>query len=225
MPKESPVEKPKQDSAVKRTQNLSPETPLAKAEEPEPSVKAEPTPTPATKTHTESKEPKPLSRKRNTKSSAFSIANTLAGTKLEEKEEANFDEAKALAPQTNKARDAFSQEQLTNFYKAFVEDLKKENKPRTLAILDHKTPTLKSAETAVLTFENNTQENIYLEVRLQLLQFLRVKLNNFHLTLETVVIESSKETLPYSPQEMYNDLLKKNENMAVLKQQLNLDIK
>lgn len=198
---------------------------MTKAEEPEPSVKVELTPATTTENLTEAKEPKPLSRKRNTKSNAFSIANTLAGTPLEEKEEAEFDEAKALGPQTDKARDAFSQEQLSNFYQAFVEDLKKESKPRTLAILDKKTPELKNAETAVLTFENNTQENIYLEVRLQLLQFLRVKLNNFHLTVETVVIEGSQETQPYSPQEMYNDLLKKNENMAILKQQLNLDIK
>jgi DNA polymerase-3 subunit gamma/tau len=133
-------------------------------------------------------------------------------------------EADELAPQTDKPRDAFTEEQLHNFYTAYLEKLRAENKPRLLAALSGKLPQLQGKENALLHFENQTQEKFYREARLGLLRHLRKKLNNYSLVIETKIKPGSQQAEPYSPKEKFDYMVKKNPALAELKKRLDLDL-
>jgi len=139
-------------------------------------------------------------------------------------QQTEVDENEELAPQEGKPREPFTQEQLNNFYQQYIEQLRPQNKPRILAALTGKTPQLQSAEKALLTFENKTQVGFYVEARLPLLRYLREKLQNYHLTIDIKVMPGTQQTEPYSPQEKYEFMVKKNPHLAELRQRLNLDL-
>lgn len=139
-------------------------------------------------------------------------------------DEQQEDEQDELAPQLDKPREAFSQDQLDSFYQNFVEQLKEQNKPRIVATLSNKSPKISKDENTVLILENKTQETYFQEIKRDLVRFLRSKLNNYSLIIDTKIVAGSQQTEPYSPEEKYQYLLKKNPHLAELRDKLNLDL-
>lgn len=170
---------------------------------------------------TESKPAAP--KKKRSGRRAFSISGTLSGA--EEKEEAQDNEpVDPLAPEAGKAKDQYSEEQLQNFYSEFIGLIKKRNTPRVLATLQHKQPRIIQPEQLELSMDNALQVEYFEEIKVELTRYLREKLNNHHLRIVTKIEEQSETKLPYSAEERYQYLLKKNPALAELRKRLNLDI-
>lgn len=152
----------------------------------------------------------------------YSIQDTLNGKK--DTREPEQDETDELAPQPDKPRREFSQDQLSQYYEEFVERITQQGRNRLRAVLEGKSPQLQGGEEAVLTLDSKTQESYFEELRTELIQFLRDKLQNYSLVIRTRIQPGSQKTDPYSTDEIYQYLLQKNKHLAELKTKLDLDL-
>lgn len=59
---------------------------------------------------------------------------------------------------------------------------------------------------------------------MELVQYLRQKLNNYSIVISTKIVPGSQKVDPYSAEEKYQYMLKKNPNLAELRKRLDLDI-
>lgn len=75
----------------------------------------------------------------------------------------------------------------------------------------------------VLEIENTIQEDLISNIKPELVSWLRVELKNSMIQLSTEITEKVKGRLIYSDPEKYDELLKKNSSLALLRQKFNLD--
>jgi hypothetical protein len=74
-----------------------------------------------------------------------------------------------------------------------------------------------------LAIENTLQEDSISIIKPELLTWLRIELKNSLIQLNTVFVENSKGRVIYSDSEKFDELLKKNQNLGLLRQKFNLD--
>jgi len=60
-------------------------------------------------------------------------------------------------------------------------------------------------------------------IKPELVSFLRKELKNSKIQLNTIITEKVKGVVIYTDEEKYEELLKKNPSLALLKQKFNLD--
>jgi hypothetical protein len=74
-----------------------------------------------------------------------------------------------------------------------------------------------------LEIENSLQEDLISNIKPELLTWLRIELKNSLIQLNTVYAENSKGRVIYSDSEKFDELLKKNKTLGLLRQKFNLD--
>lgn len=74
-----------------------------------------------------------------------------------------------------------------------------------------------------LAIENTIQENLINSIKPELVSFLRKELKNAKIQLITEITEKTTGRIIYTDEERYEELLKKNPSLALLKQKFNLD--
>lgn len=117
-------------------------------------------------------------------------------------------------------KEEFTEEQLKLKWEAFVARLEdRPNLQSTLSTL----PQLKENFLLELEIENTLQEDLISNIKPELLTWLRIELKNSLIQLNTVFAENSKGRVIYSDAEKFDELLKKNANLALLRQKFNLD--
>jgi hypothetical protein len=84
-------------------------------------------------------------------------------------------------------------------------------------------PILEENFQLVLEIENTIQEDLISSIKPELVSYLRIELKNSLIQLSTVITEKVKDRLIYSDAEKYDELLKKNSSLALLRQKFNLD--
>ncbi len=89
----------------------------------------------------------------------------------------------------------------------------------TLSIL----PEIKEDFTLVLPIDNRIQDELLVNVKPELVSWLRKELRNSKIKLKTVVTDIKREKVIYSDVEKYQAMANKNPNLALLKRTLNLD--
>ncbi len=75
-----------------------------------------------------------------------------------------------------------------------------------------------------LKLENEIQQSFFNEEKGDLLRFMRDKLNNYSLQFEITITKDKQVLEPYSPQEKFEYMVKKNPHLLELKRRLDLDI-
>ena len=120
--------------------------------------------------------------------------------------------------------DSFTEEQLLEFWNAFVEKLEDNGKYNLAAILKIDTPKLKDKHIIQLEFPNSTNKIEVERQQFDLLQFLRKSLNNFEIRLEISVNETMEKKYAYTAEDKFAKLLEKNQALETLKQTFNLDL-
>ncbi len=75
-----------------------------------------------------------------------------------------------------------------------------------------------------LKLENEIQQSFFNEEKGDLLRFIRQKLNNYSLQFEITITKDKQVLEPYSPQEKFEYMVKKNPHLLELKRRLDLDI-
>jgi DNA polymerase-3 subunit gamma/tau len=119
--------------------------------------------------------------------------------------------------------ESFTIEQFQKTWNEYVALLVKNNKHIVHALLSENTPILKGTEIH-LTFYNETMKNDLLYEKLDLMNFIREKLKNYDIELVIHVDEQQEQKFVYTTQEKYEFLANKNNALAMLKKEFNLDV-
>jgi len=105
-------------------------------------------------------------------------------------------------------------------WQQFLERLK--SRPNLKSTLS-RIPELKQNYQLYLEIENTVQENLINSVKPELVSFLRKELKNSMINLTLHITEKEKEKIIYTDLEKYEELVKKNPNLAKLKNKFKLD--
>ena len=102
----------------------------------------------------------------------------------------------------------------------FVKHKGKSNLGITLAIFP---PELKEDFLIELPLSNSSQEEMLIEEKYMILEFLRDKLENDYIELTTRVIESEKSNIPYTNKDKFTKMINENPHLETLRLKLGLD--
>ena len=86
-----------------------------------------------------------------------------------------------------------------------------------------KMPEMKDDYQLVLEIENTVQEDLINSIKPELVSWLRMELKNSKIQLTTLVTEKVKGRIIYTDSEKYEELVKENPSLALLRQKFNLD--
>lgn len=147
-----------------------------------------------------------------------SIKNALLGNQ-QETQEISAKEQHELYNANDEAEE-FTEEQLEKEWKLFISRL--DDRPNLQSTLST-VPNLKENFQLYLPIENTIQENLINGIKPELVSFLRKELKNSKIQLITEITEKTTGRIIYTDEERYEELLKKNSSLALLKQKFNLD--
>ncbi len=117
-------------------------------------------------------------------------------------------------------KEEFSPDELRTKWEDFIKRL--DDRPNLQSTLAY-VPELKEDFQLYLEIENRVQEDLINNIKTELVSWLRKELKNSKINLTTVVTEKVKGRIIYTDAEKFDELLKKNPSLALLKQKLNLD--
>jgi len=123
-----------------------------------------------------------------------------------------------------KGEEKFTQDELEEKWKVYAEQIK-EPYPRMYSTMSSQMPVLKENYFIEVKMNNFSQETEFArEIKQGLLNFLKKELQNAKIKIGTVIVsEVKKGKKPYTQEEKYQYLNKKNPNLDKLRQQFNLD--
>ena len=117
----------------------------------------------------------------------------------------------------------FTQEQLTTHWNEFAAKLKQEGKNNEYIAFGREVM-LGENYSINIRLENDVQQDWLLSLKVEVLEFLRKKLNNNILHLVPVVLQSEAAAKPFTSKEKYNRLAEKYPVMDDLRKTLGLDL-
>lgn len=155
--------------------------------------------------------------------SGFSISRVLNGEELNKKknEEEEIDET-AINPELPK--DEISKNRLENLWRDYMEDLKKQQKHLTYNSLAKAALKLEEDFSIVIELHSKAQVSNFEAEKRDLLKYLREKLNNFSIQFRVEMTKTAAKLEPYTAQEKYEYMAKKNPYLHELRKKLNLDL-
>lgn len=155
--------------------------------------------------------------------SSFSISSVLKGEEIKQKkaEEEEFDET-AVNPALPK--DEISSNRLENLWREYLEQLKKDLKHITYNSLAKAPIKLKEDFSIVIELHSKAQVSNFEAEKRNLLKYLREKLNNFSIQFVVEMTKTAAKLEPYTPQEKYEYMAKKNPYLNEMRKKLNLDL-
>ena len=163
------------------------------------------------------KEPRQIPKRSIKSLNSPSIKDALSGRNLEN--EISAKEQHQMYANNNDA-EKFTIADLEDKWKTFVSKL--EDRPSLQTTLSY-VPQIKEGFELYLEIENTVQEDAINLIKPELVSFLRKELRNSKISLITKITEKPRGRIIYTDEEKYSEMLKKNPNLAVLKQKFNLD--
>jgi DNA polymerase-3 subunit gamma/tau len=130
-------------------------------------------------------------------------------------------EAVALA---GESRTVFSEDEFLLRWNEYAISAKQASKLSLFTIMTASAPKLGDDFTVFVTIENKIQENVLLDERTELLNFLRQELKNYAISIEARQMESSRKRKPYTSTERYQHMVDKNPQVEEFKKRFNLGI-
>jgi hypothetical protein len=97
-----------------------------------------------------------------------------------------------------------------------------EERPNLRSTLSN-VPEIKEDYKLVLEIENRIQDDLISNIKPELVSYLRKELKNSKIELVTLITEKVKGRLIYTDAEKFDEMVKKNPNLALLKQTFKLD--
>jgi len=115
-----------------------------------------------------------------------------------------------------------TEEKLLNCWRLFANQIK-DDKPNHSSMLQTYQPQLGDDYQIKITLESQLQVDFFLEVKSELLLYLRNQLKSKRLNIIESIEEQQTQNKPYTTEDKFKCMLQKNPSLAKLKQQLNLD--
>lgn len=117
-------------------------------------------------------------------------------------------------------KEHFTDEDLRQKWKQFTSRLK--DRPNLKSTLS-RNPKIQDDYTLLLEIENTVQENLINTIKPELVTWLREELKNSQIQLITKITQNVKGRIIYTDSEKFDEMVKKNPQLAILKQKFNLD--
>lgn len=147
-----------------------------------------------------------------------SIKDALKG-KYNQKEELSAKEQHQLYS-TKDETEEFTAGELKKKWEQFLTRL--EDRPNLQSTLS-RLPEIQENFTLRLEIENSVQEDLINGIKPELVAFLRKELRNSKIELVTEITGKVMGKIIYTDEEKYNELVKKNPSLSLLRQKFNLD--
>jgi DNA polymerase-3 subunit gamma/tau len=125
---------------------------------------------------------------------------------------------------TGDAKKDFNQQDFIEVWGDYSHQIKAQGKMSLAALMMNYTPTLKENYRIELEVENKLQANELINERIDLLNYIRLKLENFSITLEPIVTEVVQERKLYTSRDKYQHLVEKNPKLEDLRRTFGLDL-
>ncbi|WP_053405873.1 DNA polymerase III subunit gamma/tau [Persicobacter sp. CCB-QB2] len=116
---------------------------------------------------------------------------------------------------------AFTAEDVKQVWSFFAEDLRRQDNQTALSVMAQQWEL--NGTTITLRLSSVLQVDLLEKFRVDLVQFLKTKLDNGNLRLETVIVEGESKKMIYTPKEKYIHLMEKYPTLDELREKLNLD--
>ena len=123
----------------------------------------------------------------------------------------------------SKNSDHFSNDDLQTRWKEMNSNFSNKGKTNLVLALNSNKPVLKENYVVEVTLSNTSQVELLNEEKLNILGYLREKMNNDSIDIITNVIQSDKNDTPYTNSDKYKKMYEQNKNLAILGQKLGLD--
>ncbi|MEQ8927764.1 MAG: hypothetical protein RLO81_18245 [Fulvivirga sp.] len=141
-------------------------------------------------------------------------------------EEARIEDEEKKANTTDEdelyGEDKFTEEELLTTWNDFAEKAKAEGRDSEYAVLKQNVR-LENEHTIIITFTNSVKLVILDKFRSDLITYLKTKLNNRHIKLETELKEEEQSKVPYTNGEKFEFMSEKKPILKELKNRLGLD--
>jgi len=123
----------------------------------------------------------------------------------------------------SKNLDHFSNDDLQARWKEMNSNFSNKGKTNLVLALNSNKPVLKENYVVEVTLSNTSQVELLNEEKLNILGYLREKMNNDSIDIITNVVQSDKNDTPYTNSDKYKKMYEQNKNLAILGQKLGLD--
>ena len=123
----------------------------------------------------------------------------------------------------SKNLDHFSNDDLQARWKEMNSNFSNKGKTNLVLALNSNKPVLKENYVVEVTLSNTSQVELLNEEKLNILGYLREKMNNDSIDMITNVVQSDKNDTPYTNSDKYKKMYEQNKNLAILGQKLGLD--
>lgn len=177
-----------------------------------------PIPTPAATTAAPAQAHQPSTP--NTSKPAVAMKSTLKLSDIGAKKDAKEDKSEE---ETRTEADEFNFETLQKHWKSFIDKISKEGKINLYTTLNNGVLELDGYK-VVIKVDNQLQVENINSVKEDLMQYIRAKLNNYQIFLETQVVKMEKKDLMYTAQDKFNYLVKEYPQLDTLKKELGLEL-
>ncbi len=122
------------------------------------------------------------------------------------------------------SRKPFTSDDFLNLWNTYAADIKKAGKINLFTIMTANPPTVLDDFKIELVTENRIQEDLLILEKVDLLNFLRVKLENFGIDIITRQAEQNEKKRLYTSHEKYQHMLAKNPMLEEFRRKFNLDV-
>ena len=151
------------------------------------------------------------------------VTSGLSLKSIREKKEHQIRQMDVVIDEENLPREPVTEEKLLSAWNSYIKSLHAKGEKIMASIMEMEVPVLK--ETAIsLTYSNETSKIELERSQYPLLAHLRKACKNYDLHLDITVNEEVAKKYAFTPQEKYEKLKEKNENIELLKRTFGLDI-
>ena len=123
----------------------------------------------------------------------------------------------------SKNSDHFSNDDLQTRWKEMNSNFSNKGKTNLVLALNSNKPVLKENYVVEVTLSNTSQVELLNEEKVNILGYLREKMNNDSINIIANVVQSDKNDTPYTNSDKYKKMYEQNKNLAILGQKLGLD--
>jgi DNA polymerase III subunit gamma/tau len=154
------------------------------------------------------------------KKGSFLKGTSLAASGIKKEEKVND------APvQTDLPEDAFDESKLLALWQQYAEQQQLDGNRQMFTTLTMNKPQLKDGYVVELIIHNQAQENLMIESKVSLVDFLRKNLNNYKVMLNTVIEEQAVDPdQAFTNKERYQKMVQKNPDLEEMRKQLGLEL-
>lgn len=122
------------------------------------------------------------------------------------------------------SRTEFNADTFLKYWNQYAGKIKQEGKINIFTIMTSNPPALLDNFVVELVIENKVQEELLMNEKVDLLNFLRTELKNFGIELITKQVENNTKKRLYTSTEKYNHMVEKNPKLEEFRKRFNLDI-